>query len=41
VTLGGIHGTIVGMEDKTLLIQVTDAVKLKFDKSAVSSVTRG
>ena len=40
VTMGGIHGTIVGMDDKTVLMQVTDVVKLKFDKSAVTSVTR-
>ncbi len=41
VTLGGIHGTIMGMDDKTILIQVTDAVKLKFEKSAVTSITGG
>lgn len=40
ITVGGIHGTIVGMDDKTTIIQVTDTVKLKFEKSAVSTVTR-
>lgn len=39
VTTGGIHGTIVGMEEKTILVQVSDTLKLKFDRSAVSSST--
>lgn len=40
VTVGGIHGTIIGMEDKTVLIQVSDTVKLTFEKSSVTTVTR-
>ncbi len=40
VTAGGMHGTVVGVEEKTLLIQVADNVKLKFERSAVSSISR-
>jgi preprotein translocase subunit YajC len=40
VTAGGMHGTVSGVEEKTLLIQVADNVKLKFDRSAVSNVVR-
>ena len=40
VTAGGLHGTIIGMEEKTVLVQVTDTVKLKVEKGSVSSVTR-
>ncbi len=40
VTAGGLHGTIIGMEEKTVLIQVTDTVKLKLEKGSVTSVTR-
>ena len=40
VTAGGLHGTVAGVEEKTLLIQVADNVKLKFDRSAVSSIVR-
>lgn len=40
VTAGGLHGTVVGVDDKTLLIQVADNVKMKFDRSAVASIMR-
>lgn len=40
VTIGGMHGTVVGLEDKVLLVQVADDVKLKFEKSAIASITR-
>lgn len=40
VTIGGMHGTVIGLEDKTLLVQVADNVKLKFEKSAIASITR-
>ncbi len=36
----GIHGTIAGIEEKTYLIQVSDNVKIKFEKSAVASVVK-
>ncbi len=38
VTSGGIHGTIAGIDEKTVLIQVGDNVKMKFERSAVASV---
>ncbi|MFI5252474.1 MAG: preprotein translocase subunit YajC [Bacteroidota bacterium] len=40
VTIGGMHGTVIGLEDKVLLVQVADNVKLKFEKSAIASITR-
>jgi len=40
ITVGGVHGTVVGLEDKTLLVQISDNVKVKLEKSAVSSVVR-
>lgn len=40
LTSGGMHGTISGMDEKTVLIQVADGVKLKFDRSAVTSIIR-
>jgi len=40
VLSSGIHGTIVGIEDKTYLIQVSDNVKIKFEKTAVASVVK-
>ncbi|HUI65009.1 MAG TPA: preprotein translocase subunit YajC [Bacteroidota bacterium] len=38
VTAGGLYGTIAGLDEKTVLIQVADNVKMKFDRSAVASV---
>lgn len=38
VTVGGLHGTVVGLEDKQILVQVADNVKLKFEKTSVSTV---
>lgn len=40
VTVGGVHGTVVGLEEKTVLLQVSDNVKVKLEKSAISSVSR-
>ncbi len=38
VTGGGIHGKIVAMEDKTVLLEIADNVKVKVEKSAVTGV---
>ncbi|OGU54630.1 MAG: preprotein translocase subunit YajC [Ignavibacteria bacterium RBG_13_36_8] len=40
VTSGGLHGTIVGIEEKTCLIDIGNNVKIKFERSAIASVTR-
>ncbi len=40
VTAGGLHGVVAGTDEKTLLIQVADNVKLKFDRSAVAAIVR-
>ncbi len=41
VTVGGLHGTVIGLEDKTVLVQIADNVKVKFDKSAISGIGGG
>jgi preprotein translocase subunit YajC len=40
VTAGGLHGTIAGIDEKTVLIEVASNVKLKFDRSAVASILK-
>lgn len=40
VTSGGIHGTIVGLEEKTCLIQVSDNVKMKIERSAIATILK-
>jgi preprotein translocase subunit YajC len=38
ITSSGIHGTIAQIDDTTVLVQVSDNTKLKFEKSAVNTV---
>jgi preprotein translocase subunit YajC len=40
VTVGGMHGEIVGIDEKTILLKVADNVKLKLDRSSVNSITK-
>ena len=40
ITVGGVHGTVVGLEDKTLLVEVADGVKVKYERTAVSTINR-
>ncbi len=39
ITSGGLHGTIAGIDEKTILLQVSDNVKMKFERSAIASVS--
>ena len=36
VTIGGLHGKVVDVNDKTVLLEVSDGVKMRFEKSAVA-----
>ncbi len=36
VTIGGLHGKIVSLDDETVTLEVGRAVNLKFDRSAIS-----
>ena len=36
VTIGGLHGTIVQVKEKTLILRIADNVRVEIDKSAVS-----
>jgi preprotein translocase subunit YajC len=38
VTSGGVHGTVAGVEEKTILLQVTENVKLKIERSAIATI---
>ncbi len=40
VTVGGAHGTVVGVEEKTLLVQIADNVKVKVERGSVTTITR-
>ncbi len=38
VTNGGIHGIIAGLVEKTCLLQVSDNLKIKVERSAIGTV---
>jgi len=38
VTAGGMHGTVIGIEEKTVLVQIADNVKVKVDRGSVASI---
>jgi preprotein translocase subunit YajC len=42
VTIGGMHGTVAGIdsEKKTVLVQVADTVKIKFERSAIANIEK-
>jgi preprotein translocase subunit YajC len=40
VTSGGVHATIVGIEEKTVLIEIAPNVKIKIERSAIGSVVK-
>jgi preprotein translocase subunit YajC len=42
VTIGGIHGTVAGIETekKTVLVQVADNMKIKFERSAIANIEK-
>jgi len=40
VTVGGIHGTVVSVKDKTVVLRVDDNVKVEFDKEAIANVIK-
>jgi preprotein translocase subunit YajC len=39
ITAGGIHGTVLQVDDGSMLVQVDQNVKLRFEKNAIASVT--
>lgn len=38
ITTGGIHGTVAGVREQTLLVKVSDKVKLEISKSSIASL---
>lgn len=39
VTIGGIHGLVTGMTDRTVSVKVAEGISVKFDRSAIATVT--
>ena len=38
VTIGGIHGVVSAVKDKSVVVKVDDSAKIEFSKSAIASV---
>jgi preprotein translocase subunit YajC len=38
VTSSGMYGTIAGMDEKTVLVQIADNVKVKLDRNAIATI---
>jgi preprotein translocase subunit YajC len=40
VTAGGVHAKVISVEDKTVLIEIADNVKVKLERSSVAVVNK-
>jgi len=40
VTAGGMHGIVAGLDEKTVLLQVADNVKMKFDRTGIANILK-
>lgn len=38
ITTGGLHGTVTGLNEQTVVLRVADQVKLEFDRSAIGRI---
>lgn len=41
VTIGGLHGTITSIDDRTVTLKVASEVELTFDRGAIRTVKEG
>lgn len=40
ITSGGLHGRVAGLDEKTVLVEVADNMKLKFERSAINVILK-
>ncbi len=40
VTSSGIHGVVAGVEDTTVLLQIADNTKVKFEKHSIATIVK-
>ncbi len=38
ITAGGVHGVVEGIEEKTVLVKIDDNVKVKIEKTGISTI---
>lgn len=40
ITAGGIHGKIIALEDKTVLVEIADNLKIKIERGSIGTVIK-
>lgn len=40
VTTGGVHGTVINVKEKTIILRIDENVKIELDKSAIAYVKK-
>ena len=40
VTIGGLHGTVVAVDQETVVLRVADNIKLTFSRSAIAGISK-
>ncbi len=40
ITIGGIHGTVVGVKDRSIILRVADNVRIEVQKSAIAGLKK-
>jgi preprotein translocase subunit YajC len=38
ITSGGMYGTVAGLDEKTVLVEIADKIKVKLDRSAITTI---
>ena len=38
ITSGGMYGTVAGLDEKTVLVEIADKIKVKLDRSAIATI---
>jgi len=38
ITSGGMYGTVAGLDEKTVLLQIADTVKVKLDRGSIATI---
>lgn len=38
ITAGGVHGVVEGIEDKTVLLKISDNTKVKLEKTGIATI---
>ena len=40
ITAGGVHATVISVGEKTVILRITDNVKIEIEKPSITSVTK-